>query len=44
MADYLDLLHALQALGPPDVRAANDLGAIVAGVKALMAELEAKAG
>jgi hypothetical protein len=39
LVDYIDVLAALQALGPPDVREANDLRSIVAGVRALMREL-----
>jgi len=42
LADYLDLLVALQALGPPEVLEINDLKAIAAGVKATMAKLSAQ--
>ena len=42
VADLLDQLVALQALGPPEVLEINDLPAIIAGVRAFMAELAAQ--
>ena len=42
LADCIDLLRALELLGPDDIKAANDLPAIIAGVQALMAQLVAQ--
>jgi len=41
LQDYLDLLRALQALGPPDVRQANDLPRMIEDLRLYMAGMEA---
>ena len=42
LADYLDLLRAIELHGPPDVLEINDTRAIIAGVEALVRRLATK--